>query len=251
MKHITRGVIIVVLGIGMLSTSGWARKGKVKLMMQVPPFNAEDFVDENGDPFPIDNSYWPLVPGTTFVYEAQTDDEIERNEVYVSHNTKEIMGVTCVVVEDSAWEGDLLTEFTKDWYAQDMIGNIWYLGEYSEQYEYDDNGNLILTTTEGSWEAGVNGAEPGIIMPANPRPGQSYRQEYYEDVAEDMAKVLRLNVSASVAYGDFENCLQTKEWSSLEPGIVEHKFYAPGVGLVMIKELKDQKRVELIDILTE
>jgi hypothetical protein len=232
----------------MLFAPAWA-DGNKKNKKSVPPYAAENFVDEDGNPFPIDNTFWPLVPGTTFVYEAT--DESERNEVYVSHDIEEVAGVDCVVVKDSAWEDDLLVEYTIDWYAQDKDGNVWYFGEYSEAYEYDDYGNLIATTTEGSWEAGVDGAEPGIVMLANPQPGKSYRQEFYEGIAEDMAKVLRLNASVSVAYGDFEDCLKTKEWTPLEPGVIEHKYYARGVGLVLVEELKGKKRVELIDIITQ
>jgi len=246
MKSLRWGLIIICAGIciiSMLFAPAWA-DGNKKNKKSVPPYDAENFVVED-----IDNPFWPLTPGTTFIYEAT--DESERNEVYVSYDTRAVAGVTCVVVEDSAWEGDLLVEYTEDWYAQDKDGNVWYFGEYSEQYEYDDDGNLIATTTEGSWEAGVDGAEPGIVMLANPQPGASYRQEYYEDLAEDMAKVLRLNASVSVPYGDFEDCLKTKEWTPLEPGAIEHKYYARGVGLILVEELKDNKRVELIDIITE
>ena len=194
----------------------------------------------------IDNPYSPFIPGTTFFYEAETEDGLLENEVYVTYETKEILGVTCTVARDKEWVGGVLEEETDDWYAQDVDGNIWYFGEYSTQYE---NGEV---SHEGSWEAGVDGAEPGILMEADPRPGDSYQQVYYKDVAEDMAKVLRLNASVSVPYGDFEDCLKTKEWTPLEPGEIEHKYYASGVGLVLIEELKGKTvYVELVDVTTD
>ncbi len=216
-----------------------------------PQVDPASFVDGNGDPLPVDNQYWPLVPGTTFVYEDE--DGEEHNEVYVTGDTKVILGVTCTVVLDREWEDDgeadgiwtddELVEETLDWYAQDADGNVWYFGEYTTAYE--DGG----VSHEGSWEAGVDGALAGILMLGNPQTGDSYRQEYYEGEAEDMAKVLKLSASAEVAYGDFDDCLKTKEWTPLEAA-VEHKYYAPGVGLVLIEELKGgTTRVELIDVL--
>jgi len=147
------------------------------------------------------------------------------------------------VVHDWETVNGELSEDTYDWYAQDNNGNVWYFGE--DTTEYLDDGT---TSKEGSWEAGVDGAEPGIVMLAEPIPGTSYRQEYYEGNAEDMGKVLRLNARVAVEYGDFDDCLKTKEWTSLDPGVIEHKYYAPGVGLVLVKELKGTTvRVELID----
>lgn len=211
-----------------------------------PVIDPANFVDGDSNPLPIDNPFFPLVPGTTFIYEAETEDGLEHNEVYVTHDTKEILGVICTVVSDKEWVDDVLVEETLDWFAQDYLGNVWYFGEDTKSYEDG------MVSTEGSWEAGVDGAKAGIVMLADPVPGASYRQEYYEDEAEDMAKVLRLNANVSVEYGDFEDCLKTKEWSPLERGTVEHKFYAEGVGLVLVEELQGGKvRVELIDILTE
>lgn len=204
---------------------------------------------------PQDNLYLPMALGETYVYEAETDDEVILNEITMTYDTKEILGVTCVVVYDVEWvfvedqNNWFLIEETNDWYAWDNYGNVWYFGEETSERIYDEDWNWVDTSTEGSWEAGVDGATAGIVMLANPAPGISYRQEYYEDVAEDMGKVMRLNVNVSVEYGDFENCLKTKEWTGLEPGNIEQKFYAPEVGLVMVKELKEKTvLVELIDV---
>ena len=211
-----------------------------------PIIDPANFMDEAGQPLPINNQYWPLVPGTTFIYEAQTEDGIERNEMKITSQTKQILGVTCVVVWDKVWIDGELAEETFDWYAQDKAGNVWYFGEDSKAYE---NGSV---STEGSWEAGVDGAKPGIVMLADPHKGDSYRQEYYEGVAEDMGKVLRLNASASVPLGYYDQCLLTKEWTPLAPGVVEHKYYARGVGLVLVEELKGKtQKVQLIQIVVE
>ena len=140
-----------------------------------------------------------------------------------------------------------LIEFTLDWYKQDNNDNVWYFGEAAQQWE-----NGVQIGTEGSWEAGVDGALPGIVMQGRPRSGQTYRQEFLVGVAEDMAKVIGLKAKVSVAYGSFRGCVQTKEWSPLEPGVTERKFYAPGVGLVLVEENVDGPvRQELVDITTE
>jgi hypothetical protein len=184
----------------------------------------------------IDNKYFPLKPGTAFVYEGNT----ERDVMTVTHDTKQIMGVKCVVVDDRATQNGELIEGTFDWYAQDKEGKVWYFGEDTKEYK-----NGKVTSTEGSWEAGVNGAKPGIIMQAHPKVGQSYRQEYYKGHAEDMAKVISLNDSIRVPYGSFDHVLVTKEWTPLQPGYVEHKYYAPGVGQVY------GGGSHLVDVMTE
>jgi hypothetical protein len=206
-----------------------------------PVINPADFVEQ------IDNQYLPMTPGTTFVYDGESEDGKEKIEVNVTHETKEILGVTCIVVRDRVWVNDELVEDTFDWFAQDKDGNVWYFGEDSKEYE---GGKVV--STEGSWEAGVDGAKPGIIMKGNPQVGDAYRQEYYEDEAEDMAEVLSLNESVSVPYGSFENCLKTQEWTPLEPDVVENKYYAPGVGV--IKEVAvegESERVELVEVKTQ
>jgi hypothetical protein len=186
---------------------------------------------------------------------AETEDELLRNEIAITSDTKVIMGVTCIVVHDVEWvsvdDGStwIIIEETDDWHVWDNDGNVWYFGEDTLEYVYDDDWNLLYTTDEGSWKAGDDGALPGIVMLADPMPGDCYEQEYYEDEAEDMGKVLRLNAKVSVEYGDFDDCLKTKEWTPLERGEIEHKYYAPGLGLVFIEELKGKTvRVELVDV---
>jgi len=216
-----------------------------ELKKLVPPYRKEidpaNFVDR------VDNRYFPLTPGTTLVYEGETEGGTVRVEDYVTHETKQILGVTCVVVRNKVIENGDLVEETFDWYAQDKDGNVWYFGEDAKEYEAG-----VVVSTEGSWEAGVDGAMPGIIMEANPQVGDFYRQEYYKGEAEDMAEVLSLTESASVIYGSFDNLLMTREWTPLEPGVVEHKYYAPGVGLILEVVVEGgSERVELVEITTE
>jgi hypothetical protein len=161
----------------------------------------------------------------------------------VTHSTKQIMGVKCVVVDDRVLAHGNLTEKTFDWYAQDKNGNVWYFGENSKEYK---NGKV---STEASWEAGKDGAEPGVIMQAHPKVGRTYRQEYLKGVAEDMAKVLDLNGSVTVPYSSFNHVLVTKEWSPLEPGVVAHKYYAAGGGDVKEVAVKGPlETLELVDV---
>jgi hypothetical protein len=183
----------------------------------------------------IDNPYWPMNPGSRWLYrEADGNGEVQRVEVVVTDQTKTIMGIEARVVHDKVTASDgALVEDTLDWYAQDAKGNIWYLGEDTKEYE-----NGKVTSTEGTWQAGVDGAQPGILLPATPRPGLAYRQEYYKGQAEDAAQVLSLDKRAKVPFGAFSDVLVTKDFTPLQPELLEHKFYAPGVGPVMVLTVK-------------
>lgn len=193
----------------------------------------------------IDNPYFPLEPGTTFTYRGETEGTPTRNVTTVTSDTKVILGVTTIVVHDQAYEDGVLVEDTFDWYAQDKDGNVWYFGEDTK--ELDENGKVI--STEGSWEAGVDGAEPGIIMEANPKKGDKYQQEFAADVAEDMAQVIGFEDSFCVRYGCFEDVLVTKEWTPLERGVVENKYYAPGVGFIFGEMVKGgDEQTELVRV---
>jgi hypothetical protein len=186
----------------------------------------------------IDNPYLPLRPGTTLVYEGVSGGERETVKVTVTHDTKEILGITATVVRDRVFVDGTLAEDTFDWYAQDRQGNVWYLGEDTKEYE---DGKVV--STEGSWEAGVDGAQPGIIMLADPQPGDTYRQEFYEGEAEDIARVLALDESVTVPHGSFDAVLRTEDWTPLEPKIRENKFYARGIGVVFERLVRGGKEV--------
>ena len=195
----------------------------------------------------IDNPYYPLVPGTTYMYEGTKDGSQVRDEYKVTRRTKMVMGVRCRVVLDRFYVEDVLEEETLDWFAQDEDGNVWYFGEDAK--EFDENGNVI--STEGSWEAGVDGALPGIVMEAHPRVGDTYRQEYAVGVAQDMGTVLALHQKVKLADRTFKNCLKTKDFSALDSA-VEHKSYAPGIGFILsIMVNGGEERIELVDMIKD
>jgi hypothetical protein len=191
------------------------------------PVGAEPVQLDPGDfTTEIDNPYWPMRPGSRWVYREGE----QRVEVTVTRETKRIMGIEARVVHDVVTEKGELVEDTYDWYAQDADGNLWYLGEDTKEYE---NGEVV--SAEGSWEGGVDGAQPGILLPADPKVGMKYRQEYYKGKAEDAGEILSLDERVRVPYGSFEHVLQTKDTTPLEPDLVEHKFYAKGVGPILAK----------------
>ncbi len=190
------------------------------------------------------NKFLAFETGKVFMYEGETEDGMETIKVKVTAETKEIMGVTTTVVTDTVWLDGELIEATDDWFAEDKDGNVWYFGEYSEEFE---DGELV--GTEGSWEAGVDDALPGILMYANPKMGMKYQQEYYEGEAEDMAMVINMKKTVEIEMGTFEGCLETMEWTPLEPGEREHKFYKPGLGLILeLKPRGGRIMVELVDV---
>jgi hypothetical protein len=202
-------------------------------------------IDPNQFVSTIDNPYFPLVPGTTFIYAGSQDGVPVRDEFTVTNETKQILGVTTTVIRDRAFLNGELVEETLDWFAQDKAGNVWYFGEDSKELE-----NGVVVSTEGSWEAGVKGARPGIVMEARPRVGDSYRQEFAKRVAEDRATVLSLRQRVEVPYGSFDKCLKTRDFTPLEPDVVEHKFYCAGVGFtrsVMVKG--GNETLELVQII--
>jgi hypothetical protein len=192
----------------------WVLRGSYK-----PSIDPANFVAT------IDNRYFPLVPGTAFHYRGTKGHTAQTDDMVVTDQTKQILGITCTVVQDTVSENGNPVEQTFDWYAQDKQGNVWYMGEDSLEKK---NGHFVQAGD--SWESGVHGAQPGIIMPADPQPGDVYRQEYYpKGEALDQAHVRRLDASVTVAYGSFNPVLVTEEWSPVEPQL-EQKSYVAGIG---------------------
>jgi hypothetical protein len=219
-----------------LAVNGGACKAPYQLSV-----DPASFLDAAGHPNAIDNRYFPLVPGMTWVYDGEKEGAALHDVMTVTRDTRSIMGVTVTVVRDTAWEDGLLAEDTFDWYAQDDAGNVWYFGE--DTREFDEDGNV--TTTEGSWEAGQGRNLPGILMLAYPRSGQTYRQEFGPGVAVDMATVLSIHRHVTVPAANYRQVVETKEFSCLEKGL-DHKFYAPGVGLIAELALAHgQEHIEL------
>ena len=200
---------------------------------------AADFVAE------INNPYLPFIAGSKWVYEIRDPDgSVERNEIEVLHETREIMGVTATIVHDVVYSEGQVAEDTFDWYAQDKDGNVWYLGEDVNNYA-----NGILSGHGGSWEWGKDGALPGIIMWAEPAAhlNEEYYQEYYVGEAEDKGQVLSINEKVTVPYGSFQNVVKTYDFSALEAAAKENKFYAAGIGTIKEIDLNTGEEVVLIE----
>jgi hypothetical protein len=202
-------------------------------VLKLPP--ASGFVTR------IDNPFFPLRRGTTFTYAGQQDGKPRKVVVTVTQQTKRILGIRATVVYDRVVVDGRPEEKTWDWYAQDKRGNVWYLGEDSFDFVAGK-----WKRSDGSWEAGAKGAKAGLIMEVHPTVGDVYRQEYRAGRAEDMAKVIGTNDAVVVPYGHFKRALRTSEWTPLERGVVEHKFYVRGVGnvrTVMIKGGSEEERL--------
>lgn len=200
------------------------------LSTNVPPAAAKSALEFDPGDFvrQVTNPYFPLKPGTTYIYKGEKEGASTRDVMTVTDRIKKILGVTTTVVHHLSYEDGVLVEDTFDWFAQDKNGNVWYFGENTK--ELDENGNVI--STEGSWQAGVDGAKPGIIMLAHPTKGKRYQQEGAPGVAEDKAQMIGYKASFCIPYKCFKKVLVIREWTPLERGVVEHKYYAQGVGFI-------------------
>jgi hypothetical protein len=204
--------------------------------------NPEDFTTT------IDNPFFPLPPGVTFIYKGVKEASKMRDVFAVTDRTIVIDGVTCRVIHDRVFVRGVLQENTFDYFAQDRDGNVWYFGEDTE--ELNRHGRVV--STAGTWRAGVDGAQPGVIMEAHPRVNDHYFQEVAAPIAQDEAMVLSMHETVAVPFAKFTNCLETKEFTQLEPGNVEHKFYARGVGFILGVVVKGGKeRLTLVNIVKE
>ena len=209
----------------------------------IPPASIDpsDFSD------PQQNPYFPLEPGTVSRYGGVEDGERFRERIVVTDRTKQILGVDTIVVVDVLRVDGRLAERTEDWYQADDAGSVWYFGE--DTAEYDRHGDVI--STSGSWEAGVDGARAGIIMPADPRPSDAYFQEFYRGEAEDQAWVVHRRETVRVPYGRVTDVIRTYEWSRLEPAVLVMKQYGPGLGIVRERIVAGgAERLELIAVRT-
>ena len=229
---------IVILNILIINYFNYGKLDNLTIGSYNPLINPQDFSNV------IDNKYLTFKPKTKFTYEGITEEGLERVEVYVTEETRMVMGIDALVVWDRVWLENELIEDTKDWYAQDKEGNVWYFGEESYEYVLGE-----VVNNAGSWEAGINGAKPGIVMKANPEVGEIYRQEYFKGEAEDMAEIISLNEQVSVPYGIFNNCLKTKDWTPLEINSDENKYYCKQIGNVVLEVvLEDGEQVKLVSI---
>jgi len=183
---------------------------------------------------PQQNTYFPLTPGFLTKFRGTDSGRVFHERVFVLHRTKRIQGIRATVVLDVLRRSDgTVAEKTHDWYAADNDGNVWYLGEDTATYHRDGT----VGSREGSWQSGVKGAVAGLIMPADPKPAEAYRQEFWRGHAEDQGWVVSAHETKKVPAGHYRNVVRTYEWSRLEKDVVGLKFYAPGVGPVIDREL--------------
>ena len=190
----------------------------------------------------VTNPWFPLKPGTVYTYRGVKDGKTSRDVVTITRETKTIQGVHTTIVRDRLFLAGRLEERTTDWYAQDRRGNVWYFGEATA--ELDRKGRV--TSTEGSWQAGVDGARAGIYMPGQPRIGQAGLQEFYRGHAEDHFRVIRLSASVRVPFITTNHALLTEEWTPLEPAVLDHKYYARGIGVVKEASVKGPRETGLL-----
>jgi len=230
-------VLMVVVVFSLAATAQLPGRNRHHAQSAQVKIDPKNFVSE------IDNPFMPLRPGTTFHFEGEKDGVPATDDFHVTHRTKVIMGVRCVEVSDQAFEEGKLVEKTRDWFAQDKAGNVWYFGE--DTIEFLPGGG---SSKEGSWLAGTNGASPGIVMEAHPKVGDVYHQENAPGVAQDRAQVLNRDAERCVKFGCFDDLLVTKDFSPLEP-VVEHKYYAKGVGFIFSVMVKGgNERTQLASV---
>ena len=218
------GLAVVIAAVALPATFAGARSCNDPLPQgsETVTLDPAEFVPQ------IDNHYWPMAPGTRWVSREFDFEGSQRVTVTVLERTRDIEGIEATVVHDVVSERGELVENTFDWYAQDVCGNVWYLGENTKEYE---NGEVV--STAGSWEHGVDGAMAGVVVPGDPQVGLTYRQEYYAGEAEDTGQIMSLDEQAQVPFGHFRNVLLTSEYTPLEPKVLEYKLYAEGVGPVL------------------
>lgn len=193
----------------------------------------------------VDNPWFPLKPGTVLTSKGESDGTPITDVFTVTHHTKTIKGIRATVIDDRVLTHGRVTERTSDWYAQDKTGNVWYLGEKTATYKADGS----VESREGSWQAGVNGAIAGILMPAHPKVGQSAEQEYYAGHAQDTFKILRFDIRVHTPGADSRHAMLVQETTPLEPGVLDHKVYVRGIGTVREQTVKGgDERLELVSV---
>jgi hypothetical protein len=192
----------------------------------------------------VTNPWFPLKPGSVWRYKGLKEGTKTTDTVTATQRTKVILGVTTTVVHDVVSVNGRPEEVTDDFYAQDRHGNVWYFGEETEERSAQGK----PTSTEGSFEAGVEGARPGVLIPGRPKVGLVGRQEFLKGEAEDHFKVLDLKASVSVPFISTTKALRTKEWTPLEPGTIDNKYYVRGVGTV--REIAVKGPVEKLQLVS-
>ncbi len=244
MKILSTTMLCTLLAVAIAETP-------VSAQTTLPDFSAATF----SNPLIIDNLYHPLTVGQIREYHVEETDpetgEVETERVVVAtlDEIKNVAGIQARVVRDRVYNSDeQIIEDTFDWFAQDDAGNVWYMGETVTDYHYDNEGNLTGTSNPGEWEAGIDGAKPGILMPATVTVGEKLYQEFYQGEAEDEVEFLAVGLEHTIApfgnySGVFADVVQTFDSTALDPESLEHKFYAPGIGKIATHSLVDGKSI--------
>jgi len=240
-KYILIGVAVIVLAFGLfvlLDRESEVDDSDEKVTVETKNLRSSDFSTN------ITNPYFSLPIGRTFSYEGKTPEGLERVEINIPGETEVINGITTLVYRDKVWLDNKLVEDTRDFLAQDKEGNVWYLGEDVNNYE-----DGVLVDHDGSWRAGVDGAEMGIWMKANPVVGDTYKQEYYKGKAEDMADVVSVTEELTIKGKSYSNCLKTYDYTPLDPESKEYKYYCKETAsLVLEEKVGTTERVELVSV---
>ena len=232
---------IVIIAVGLLIFKSGVQKneaGKTEAIEYNPQINPSDFTTK------ITNKYFSLPVGKKMIYEADTEEGLERIEIEIENETRNILGVETIVYRDRVYLDGVLVEDTKDYLAQDKQANVWYFGEDVNNYEGGK-----LKDHAGSFIAGIDGAKPGIWLKGDQVVGDSYKQEYYRGEAEDMRDVVALNQTVTTKLATYTNCVKVYDWTPLDPKSREHKYYCPeAASLVLNENLEDGKRAELVAV---
>ncbi|MEA2521644.1 MAG: hypothetical protein QOI81_1290 [Actinomycetota bacterium] len=238
-RFIASGTVVMMAATALLALGSAHASPKTKAApVYEPVLDPANFVSV------IDNPYYPLPVGRTLIYTGIKDGQTQRETVNVTSDTRVIEGITATALSDISKHKGTLLEKTTDWYAQDKQGNVWYMGEDTKAYS--PNGNV---DTSGSWVAGVNDGEPGIIMEANPQVPDAYRQELLPGEAADTAWIVDRGGSITVPYGTVHQVLTSLEATQVEPGSYDQKIYAPGLGIVREQALTDVETSRLVKVI--
>lgn len=224
---------------------GEVRQARDQVCIKLGPGPYDPVIDPANFVVGISNPYTPFPPGAFRVYEKRTAEGVERIRVEVLPETRVIQGVTVTTLRDTVTLNGVLIEDTKDWLAQDRQGNVWYFGEIVQNFE-----NGLLANLDGSFESGLNGAKAGFWSKAMPQVGETYRQEWALGNAEDVVEVVSLDARDTVvpfSQNGTGPVLKTLDTTPLSPGVVEYKYYVPGIGFALEVKPATGERLELID----
>jgi hypothetical protein len=242
-QRVRRFLVVLALAVAALGVAPAAAVAGASRGCPLPRFGPgaayHPRVDPAGFGADVTNPWFPLTPGRTLVYTGTKDGRPALDLVAPSSRTRMVDGVRTRVVEDRLYLDNVLSERTSDYYAQDRCGNVWYFGE--DTAELDRHGRVV--STEGTWHAGVDGAQPGVFMQAHPQLGRRFRQEWYRGQAEDVFKVIARSARVTTPAGSFRHALRTAEWTALEPDVLDNKFYVRGIGEVAEVSVKGPREV--------